>query len=140
MNARRAGLAAGICLAALLTPLFRAGLAARFGQWLRALSLSGSAGNAAAWSIVLLLSALPAQQKFFTREGFATVGLIWMITGLVGALPFLFCGYFATPMDAIFESCSGFTTTGATILPEIEPLPKGILFWRACTFWSIRPC
>ena len=81
------------------------------------------------------LSALPAQQKFFTREGFGAVGLIWIFTGFVGALPFLFSGWFATPIDAIFESCSGFTTTGATILPEIESLPKGILFWRAFTHW-----
>ena len=81
------------------------------------------------------LSALPAQQKFFAREGFVAVGLIWIFTGLVGALPFLFSGWFATPMDAIFESCSGFTTTGSTILPEIESLPKGILFWRAFTHW-----
>ncbi len=81
------------------------------------------------------LSALPAKQQFFTREGFVAVGLIWIFTGLVGALPFLFCGYFATPMDCIFESCSGFTTTGATILTEIESLPKGILFWRAGTHW-----
>ena len=81
------------------------------------------------------LSALPARHTFFTREGFVAVGLIWIFTGLVGALPFLFSGWFATPMDAIFESCSGFTTTGSTILPEIESLPKGILFWRAFTHW-----
>ena len=81
------------------------------------------------------LSALPAKQQFFTREGFAAVGLIWIFTGLAGALPFIFCGWFATPMDAIFESCSGFTTTGSTILTEIESLPKGILFWRAFTHW-----
>ena len=81
------------------------------------------------------LSALPAKQQFFTREGFVAVGLIWIFTGLAGALPFLFSGYFATPMDAIFESCSGFTTTGSTILTDIEALPKGILFWRAFTHW-----
>ena len=81
------------------------------------------------------LSALPARQQFFTREGFVTVGLIWIFTGLVGALPFMFSGWFATPMDAIFESCSGFTTTGSTILTDIEALPKGILFWRAFTHW-----
>ncbi len=81
------------------------------------------------------LSFLPAKKQFFTREGFAAVGLIWIFTGLVGALPFLFCGYFATPMDAVFESCSGFTTTGSTILTDIEALPKGILFWRAFTHW-----
>ena len=83
----------------------------------------------------LALSALPARSQFFTREGFVAVGLIWIFTGLVGALPFLFSGWFATPMDAIFESCSGFTTTGSTILTDIEALPKGILFWRAFTHW-----
>lgn len=81
------------------------------------------------------LSALPARQQFFIREGFLSVGLIWIITGLVGALPFLFCGQFASPIDCFFESCSGFTTTGATILTDIEALPKGILFWRAFTHW-----
>ena len=82
------------------------------------------------------LSALPCRSRqFFTREGFVAVGLIWIITGLVGSLPFLFCGYFATPMDCIFESCSGFTTTGASILTDIESLPKGILFWRSFTHW-----
>ena len=86
-------------------------------------------------AVGLALSALPAKSQFFTREGFVAVGLIWIFTGLVGALPFMFCGYFATPMDAIFESCSGFTTTGSTILPEIESLPPGILFWRAVTHW-----
>ena len=81
------------------------------------------------------LSALPARKQFFAREGFVAVGLIWIFTGLVGALPFFFSGWFATPMDAIFESCSGFTTTGSTILTDIEALPKGILFWRAFTHW-----
>ena len=81
------------------------------------------------------LSVLPAKQQFFTREGFAAVGLIWIFTGLVGALPFIFSGWFATPIDAIFESCSGFTTTGSTILTDIEALPKGILFWRSFTHW-----
>ena len=84
----------------------------------------------------LALSALPCRKKqFFTREGFVSVGLIWIITGLVGSLPFQFCGYFASPIDCIFESCSGFTTTGASILTNIEALPKGILFWRSFTHW-----
>ena len=86
-------------------------------------------------AVGLVLSTLPAKTQFFTREGFVAVGLIWIFTGVVGALPFLFSGYFATPMDAIFESCSGFTTTGSTILTDIEALPKGILFWRAFTHW-----
>ena len=84
----------------------------------------------------LVLSALPCRNRqFFTREGFVSVGLIWIVTGLVGSLPFLFSGYFASPIDCIFESCSGFTTTGASILTDIESLPRGILFWRSFTHW-----
>ena len=82
-----------------------------------------------------LLSSLSARRSFYLRDGFASVGLIWLITGLVGALPFWFCGYFPTFVDCLFESCSGFTTTGATILTDIEALPKGILFWRSFTHW-----
>ena len=82
-----------------------------------------------------LLSLIPAQRHFFIREGFFSVGLIWLITGVVGALPFYFSGYFPSMIDCIFESSSGFTTTGATILTEIESLPKGILFWRSFTHW-----
>lgn len=83
----------------------------------------------------LALSLIPAQKHFFVREGFACVGLIWIVTGLVGALPFWFSGYFQSLADCIFESCSGFSTTGATILVDIEALPKGILFWRSFTHW-----
>ena len=81
------------------------------------------------------LSLLPAKRHFFTRDGFFAVGLIWVITGIVGGLPFYFSGYFETFMDCVFECTSGFTTTGATILTAVEPLPKGILFWRAFTHW-----
>ena len=90
--------------------------------------------------IVLILGLILCRQKanktqFFTREGFCSVGFIWLFTGLVGALPFYFCGYFPSFVDCFFEACSGFTTTGATILSDIESLPKGILFWRAFTHW-----
>lgn len=85
--------------------------------------------------IGLLLSRLKTEKHFFLREGFCSVGLIWLVTGLVGALPFLFSGQFNTIADCIFESASGFTTTGASILTDIEALPKGILFWRSFTHW-----
>lgn len=93
------------------------------------------------WSIAIValsgfaLAAMSSNQSFYIREGFASVGLIWLITGLVGALPFWFSGYFASFVDCLFESCSGFTTTGASILTNIEALPKGILFWRSFTHW-----
>ncbi len=82
-----------------------------------------------------LLTRIHSNSQFFIREGFFSVGLIWLVTGLVGALPFLFSGSFASFADCIFESCSGFTTTGASILTDIEALPNGILFWRSFTHW-----
>lgn len=83
----------------------------------------------------LLLSRLKTTSRFYTREGFCAVGLIWLATGVVGALPFWFSGGFPSFVDCIFESVSGFTTTGATILTDIEAQPHGILFWRAFTHW-----
>ena len=83
----------------------------------------------------LALSAVPATRHFYAREGFFAVGLIWLVTGVMGALPFYFSGTFPSFVDCLFESVSGFTTTGATILTDIESLPKGILLWRAFTHY-----
>lgn len=85
--------------------------------------------------IGVILASINATHEFFIREGFFTVGLIWLATGIIGALPFFYSGFFPTFADCIFEACSGFTTTGATILTDIESLPKGILFWRSFTHW-----
>lgn len=82
-----------------------------------------------------LLSLLKPKDHFYAREGFFSVGLIWMLISLFGGLPFFFCGYFPTFADCFFESASGFTTTGASILPAVEGLPYGILFWRSFTHW-----
>ena len=86
-------------------------------------------------AVGLVLSLIPADRHFFVREGFFAAGMLWILMGLGGALPFWFCGQFPTVMDCVFESFSGFTTTGATILTNIEALPKGILFWRSFTHW-----
>ena len=83
----------------------------------------------------LALSAVPATRHFYAREGFFAVGLIWLVTGVMGALPFYFSGTFPSFVDCLFESVSGFTTTGATILTDIEAQPRGILIWRAFTHW-----
>ncbi|MBR2935207.1 MAG: TrkH family potassium uptake protein [Oscillospiraceae bacterium] len=82
-----------------------------------------------------ILSRLPYKKHFFAREGFFAVGLIWVLMGLFGALPFHFCGQFNSFIDCLFECYSGFTTTGASILTNIEAMPKGILFWRSFTHW-----
>ncbi len=69
------------------------------------------------------------------REGFALVTLTWLAFALFGALPFFISGYIPTFTDAFFETMSGFTTTGASILTNIESLPHGLLFWRSFTHW-----
>ncbi len=69
------------------------------------------------------------------REGFAIVTLGWAAMGLFGALPFIITGAIPSPTNAIFESMSGFSTTGASILTDIESLPKSVLFWRSFTHW-----
>jgi len=70
-----------------------------------------------------------------TREGFATVGLAWISLALVGALPYLFTGAIGNPTDAVFEAAAGFTTTGASIIPDPGMLSHGVVFWRSLTQW-----
>ena len=69
------------------------------------------------------------------RESFIIVSLGWVIMGLVGTVPYLLTGSIPSFTNAFFESFSGFTTTGSSILADIEALPKSILFWRAETHW-----
>lgn len=69
------------------------------------------------------------------RDGFLVVTLCWVIAGIAGAVPFMISGAIPNFFDAFFESCSGFSTTGCSILTDIESLPKSILFWRSFTHW-----
>ncbi|HUU38446.1 MAG TPA: TrkH family potassium uptake protein [Candidatus Desulfaltia sp.] len=75
------------------------------------------------------------QGELRLKESFATVSLGWVFAALFGALPFIISGYIPSFTNAFFESMSGFTTTGATILADIEALPHGLLFWRSLTHW-----
>jgi trk system potassium uptake protein TrkH len=70
-----------------------------------------------------------------TREGFLMVSASWIAASAVGAVPFVLSGAIPSYTDAFFETMSGFTTTGASILTAIEPLPRSILFWRSLTHW-----
>ena len=70
-----------------------------------------------------------------TREGYLVVGLVWVVFSLFGMLPFRLSHYIPNITDAFFETMSGFTTTGATILTNIEELPHGLLFWRSMQQW-----
>ncbi len=73
--------------------------------------------------------------EYGIRDAFAIVTFGWVIAGLLGALPFWLSGSLPAFEDALFESVSGFTTTGATVVTDIEKLPHGILFWRSLTHW-----
>ena len=91
---------------------------------------------------LLLLIGLPLrlfvkaeQQNLRAREGFLVVSMAWLCLSVFGALPFVFSGMIPNFVDALFESVSGFTTTGASILTQIEGTPHGVMFWRSFTHW-----
>lgn len=79
----------------------------------------------------------PVKQNFYAKEGFVLVGLSWIVLSLFGCLPFVISGSIPNFINALFETISGFTTTGATILDGegIEGLTKGMAFWRSFTHW-----
>jgi trk system potassium uptake protein TrkH len=77
----------------------------------------------------------PKNTAIYSREGFVSVALAWIIASLIGALPFVISGEIPSYVDALFETVSGFTTTGATILNDVESMSRSCLFWRAFTHW-----
>ena len=77
----------------------------------------------------------PSDKVFHTKEGFVTVALSWIVLSVAGAVPFVISGSIPNPIDALFETVSGFTTTGASILSEVEPLSHCVLIWRSFTHW-----
>ncbi|CAN5829514.1 TrkH family potassium uptake protein [soil metagenome] len=120
-------------VAVALTVCALVGLAFRDGSFLPlALSaaLAAAAGGAARY-----FTAAPKDINF--REAFATVTLAWVSVALFGALPYLLSGSIPNPAQAFFESMSGFTTTGSTVLTDIEVVAPGILFWRSATQWLV---
>lgn len=77
----------------------------------------------------------PRRMAFFMKEGFVTVALCWIVFSIFGALPFVFSGEIPRFTDALFETVSGFTTTGASVVPDVEVLSHCTLFWRSFTHW-----
>jgi len=84
---------------------------------------------------MLLVRRKPKNQIFYVAESFVAVSLSWVLLSVMGAVPFVLSGYIPNPIDALFETVSGFTTTGASILSNVEQLPKCLLFWRSFTHW-----
>lgn len=103
------------------------------------LSLVKSAGVTMAVGLSLFgitcIGGRPDYNRLRKREGYVIVALGWIVISLFGSLPYYLSGEFPSFTDAFFESMSGFTTTGASILVDIEALPTGLLFWRSLTQW-----
>lgn len=89
----------------------------------------------AGFGLMLIYVTGTDQEGLFAQEGFVTVALCWIVMSLLGSLPFYFSGEIPRFVDALFETISGFTTTGASILSEVEPMSRGLLFWRSFTHW-----
>lgn len=86
-------------------------------------------------SLLLYLLCRKARKGFYAREGLVCVGASWIMMSLLGCLPFYFSREIPRFIDALFETVSGFTTTGASILPEVEVMSMGNLYWRSFTHW-----
>ena len=94
-----------------------------------------SAAISLAAGFALTLLSRPKSQVIYAREGFITVALAWVAVSAVGALPFYISREIPSYIDAFFETVSGFTTTGASILANVEVMSRGLLFWRSFTHW-----
>lgn len=97
-------------------------------------------GFAAAMAAILVCAALlrrvkARRREYYAREGFVTVGLSWVLLSVFGALPFCLSGAVPSFIDAFFETVSGFTTTGASVIADVEALPVSLLYWRSFTVW-----
>lgn len=105
------------------------------GEWAAVRGFFWTMAITMALSALLLLLGRGSQNRFYAKEGLACVGLSWIFMSLLGCLPFFLSGAIPNFIDAFFEIVSGFSTTGASILPAVEGLPWGILYWRSFSHW-----
>jgi trk/ktr system potassium uptake protein len=142
MNYLRVVQVVGLLLALVsLTMLAPLGIALAFGEGeaARAFAISVAAGLVA--SGLASLIGRRAEGRFYRREALGVVASAWIVAASVGCLPYLLCGVLDGVVDAYFETMSGFTTTGASVIPDMEelpdgsPMPRSILFWRCLTNW-----
>ena len=112
-----------------------AGISAGYGEWRSVQSfLLTIVLILATWGILMLLCR-KAPKTMGAKDGLVCVGLSWIIMSIFGSLPFWFSREIPNYVDAFFETVSGFTTTGASILSDVEALPWGMLYWRSFTHW-----
>ncbi len=117
--------AALLVLPAIVSIIYNDGALASFAVTIAALSVTG----------LLSIRKKPKDRSIYAKEGYVLVAFTWILMSLFGALPFWLSKGIPNFVDAFFETVSGFTTTGSTILSNIEALPKSLLFWRSFTHW-----
>ena len=136
MNYKMVGRIGALFLAVEAVFMLPAMLIALFdGDWHVFLAFAASVGVLLAVSVPVLVLTRKSKGGFYAKEGLVSVGLGWMILSLFGGLPFFLSGEIPHFVDALFEIVSGFTTTGASIVPDVEVLSRGILYWRSFSHW-----
>lgn len=98
------------------------------------LPYAASAAVALVFGLPIVLGTKPENRRLRAREGFLAVGVAWVVASLLGSIPYGIAGVL-TPVDALFESVAGFTTTGSSVMTDIESAPRALLLWRAMTQW-----
>lgn len=117
-----------------LLMLLPAGVAALYTESC-VLSLLISAGIAFGIGVAMTVFCKTKNRVIYAKEGFVIVAFAWILMSAIGALPFVISGEIPSFIDAFFETVSGFTTTGASILEDVEAMSRGLLFWRSFTHW-----
>ena len=116
----------------LLFPLITSLVYAEYGV---ATAFAITAAGTLAIGLPLTFFLKPKEQYLYAKEGIMVTSLAWIVMSLVGAVPFVICREIPSFVDALFEIVSGFTTTGASILNDVEALSHGTLFWRSFSHW-----
>ena len=106
-----------------------------YGEYKTVFAFGATIGIMLAVSGIFALLSINAKKDFYAREGIICVGTSWIIMSALSCLPFVFSGAIPNYFDALFEMASGFTTTGASIIRDLDPIPRGILYWRSFSHW-----
>ena len=122
----------GVTALAMLFPLV---LAAAYGETGMVFAFALPAGFVLCAALLIVFFTRNTETVISTFQGLLLVSLTWILSCLLGALPFYISGHLPSMADAFFETASGFSTTGATIFRDVESLPRSLLFWRAMTHW-----
>ncbi len=114
-----------LVLPAIVSIIYGDGVLSSFAITIAALAVTG----------IISTRKKPQNKSIYAKDGYVIVAFTWILMSLFGALPFTLSGHIPSYVDAFFETVSGFTTTGSTILKNIEAIPKSLLFWRSFTHW-----